>query len=81
MELSENHPCQTLDPGQLAKMVLDGTETCKKLFSVNNTSQLLQACHSEKGFSGITATSKTTLTVTQTQMLMNMTGFKSGTPH
>lgn len=52
MELSEDDPSPPPDPGPLAKTVLvsiykDGTETCKKLFSVNNASQLLQACHSE----------------------------------
>ena len=52
MESSEKDTCPPPDPGPLAKTVLvasykNGTETCKKLFTVANASQLLQACHSE----------------------------------
>lgn len=40
---------QTLDHWQrmLVAIYKDGTETCKKLFTVADASQLLQACHSE----------------------------------
>ncbi|XP_039635019.1 uncharacterized protein LOC120545095 [Perca fluviatilis] len=52
MESSEKDTYPPPDPGPLAKRVLvaiykDGTETCKKLFTVADASQLLQACHSE----------------------------------
>lgn len=52
MELTENDPHPPADPGALAKRVhvsiyKDGTEVCKKRFTVNNASQLLQCCYSE----------------------------------
>lgn len=51
MEVLED-PSQLPDPGPTVKKVLvsvykDGTEKYKKVFSVNNASQLLQASHSE----------------------------------
>ena len=52
MELLGKDPSQPPDPGPTVKKVLvtiykDGTEKCKKVFSVFSASQLLQACHTE----------------------------------
>lgn len=52
MDLQENVPSQLQNPGPAVKNVLvslylDGTEKCKKVFSVSSALALLQACHSE----------------------------------